>query len=97
MAFCDCNAALQRGLTSPEAIATDLYSAKILTSEQRDEIQNSAIVWDSRTRKLLQYLDAQISSNPGVFHKFVGILKEEPAFSALVKQLVAALIARTRK
>lgn len=89
-AFCSCSADLQRGLTSPETIATDLYSIDVLTFEQRDQVQNDMVTADARTRKLLKFLGAQIQGNEAVFHKFIDVLKGEPAYSALVKKLETA-------
>ena len=89
-AFRDCNVDLQRGLTSPDLIATELYSADVLTFEQRDQVQNDMVPACTRTGKLLTFLGAQIQGNPAVFHTFVDVLKGEPAYSALVKKLVAA-------
>eukprot|EP00731_Ephydatia_muelleri_P013435 Em0007g745a len=89
-AFCECSAALERGLTSPDSIATDLYSAYVLTSVQRDEVQNNALTANQRTRTLLKFLDAQIKTDETYFHTFVGILRNEPAYSVLVKKLETA-------
>ena len=90
MAFRDCSGDLQKGLTSPNSIATDLYSADLLTYVQRDEVQNDALPADQRTERLLKHLGAQIRTDAAHFHTFVGILKNEPAYSSLVKKLETA-------
>ena len=65
----------------------------------RSQIDEFFTTWRSKNKgmdprelcaKLLTFLGAQIQGNPAVFHTFVDVLKGEPAFSALVKKLVAA-------
>ena len=57
---------------------------------QRDEVQNNALTANQRTRTLLKFLDAQIKTDETYFHTFVGILRNEPAYSVLVKKLETA-------
>ena len=90
-AFTCCYSDLQRGMSSPEMVSVDLYSQGILTSPERDMVQNLMLTTDQRTGHLLSYMEAHIRHDRRAFHVFISVLRNEPAFQHTADRLEGAL------
>ena len=90
-AFAHCYGDLSHGVSSPDMVATDLYSQGILTSSERDQVQNMMLTVDQRTNHLLRFMEVHIRHDPRAFHVMLSVLRNEPAFQCIADKLEATL------
>ena len=80
---------------NPSNITAQLYSAKMITSSERDSVDNTMHNMDERNTQLLSAVERAVSADPSNFAKFLGILNDIPTYRPLVttgKQLDSAEI-----
>ena len=71
---------LTAAIVHPERLAIELYSQDVVSKEVRNETLH--ILGPSaytRTSKLLSEVECEIKVNPGTFHTFLSVLREDPS------------------
>ena len=71
---------LAAAIEHPEQLAIELYSQAVVSKDvQAETVQlNMALSVYSRTAKLLSSVECPVELNPGVFHTFLSVLREDP-------------------
>eukprot|EP00731_Ephydatia_muelleri_P023388 Em0015g971a len=69
---------------NPSNITSQLYSAKMITSSERDSVDNTMHTMDERNTELLSAVERAVSADPSNFAKFLGILDDIPTYRPLV-------------
>eukprot|EP00731_Ephydatia_muelleri_P023387 Em0015g970a len=69
---------------NPSNITAQLYSAKMITSSERDSVDNTMHNMDERNTQLLSAVERAVSADPSNFAKFLGILNDIPTYRPLV-------------
>ena len=83
---------LIEAISEPAKFAARLYSAKLITSEMRDNAMNENQPSCGRIMKLISAVEAQIKAFPEEnFGKFVRTLCEEDCYQMLARSLHAEL------
>ena len=70
-------------IQDPEALAWELFSENVITSNVVEFANNMTHERGERTSKLLMAVGSQIAVDPGTFDAFLSVLAKRPAMSDL--------------
>ena len=73
---------------NPSDIVATLYSAGVITSSDRDSVNNAMYTLDERNTKLLSAVERAVSANPDNFAKFLGILDNIVTYKPIVAKVL---------
>ena len=68
---------LAAAIVHPERLANELYAQDRVSEEFRKEVNTMGPSAYNRTMKLLSAIECLIELNPGTFHTFISVLRED--------------------
>ena len=76
-----------KGGADPDTVITMLYTALLLTREEKGRATQSTLSAHQQLDVVFDCLERRVSVDPSVFHKLVHVLLEEPALKAVGKKM----------
>ena len=71
-------------------LAVELYSAKIIHKNNRDEVTLTTLTTEQKNTKLLAAVESHLHVNPSSFEVFLSALKEQKPLASLCKKMEEA-------
>ena len=88
-----CLDSLRRGL-HPDDLVYKLFAAGILSDSDKSEANNYMLTKQRRTQIIVDAVASKVRDSPRIFHDFVQILKSEPAYDPIARQVQGELMQR---
>lgn len=78
--------------TCPDTMTNELFSRSMISDEAQSQIISSQDSGQAKTSKLLLHVKNRIKVDPEKLHEFVTILKEEPSFDDITKEIEGTIL-----
>ena len=88
-AFQKCSADLIREIQEPEVLAWDLFSSRIISKKEVDEVSMVELSVAHRKARLLSGVGNQIAVDPAKFKNLIRVLRKQPPLKDIVNKLKA--------
>ena len=79
--------ALRTAITDPAHLATQLYSAGLITQLAHQRAGLTTLASLERSNELLTTLDGRLATDEGAFDKFLSVLSSDPVMEEMCRKL----------